>query len=138
MESEYLRLFELPVDGPPCPLYGGVHGGNRQKIMEELLRLYRYFGLSTEKASSKDLPDSIPTVLEFLYFLTFKESATTDPEGASGVRMAQRDLLERHLTHWLPSIITQLEKKNPLPFYCNTMELLNKFTLSELEKLATP
>ena len=37
--------------------------------MEDLLRFYRHFGLSVVHAEDRDLPDSVPTVLEFLGYL---------------------------------------------------------------------
>jgi len=31
---EYTRLFDVGASGPPCPLYGGLYGGARMKVME--------------------------------------------------------------------------------------------------------
>jgi DMSO reductase family type II enzyme chaperone len=135
VESEYIRLFDLPVDGPPCPLYGGLFGGDRRQVMEELLRLYRHFGLSTADAEIRDLPDSIPTVLEFLQFLTHQEESTGDISEAESFRTAQRDLLERHLTRWLPGMVAQVEPRNPTPLYLVTMKLTVEFTSRELQRL---
>jgi len=135
IESEYLRLFDLPVDGPPCPLYGGLFGGDRRQVMEELLRFYRHFGLSTADAEVSDLPDSIPTVLEFMQFLTQQEAAANSIDAAGTFRTAQRDLLERHLTHWIPKIIEQLKARNPLPLYLVTMTLADGFFSHELHQL---
>jgi len=135
MESEYIRLFDLPVDGPPCPLYGGLLGGDRRQVMEELLRLYRHFGLSTADAAVRDLPDSIPTVLEFLQFLTQREASAGNVNEAAPLRTAQRDLLERHLTRWIPRIIEQLQARKPMPLYLVGMTLTGEFAGSELQQL---
>lgn len=135
MESEYIRLFDLPVDGPPCPLYGGLFGGDRRQVMEELLRLYRHFGLSTVDAKERDLPDSIPTVLEFLQFLTHREASASNLSDASPFRTAQRDLLERHLTRWIPKITEQLKLRKPIALYRVSMTLTGEFASSELHQL---
>src|SRR5674476_737803 len=40
LESDYIRVFDLPGGGPPCPLYTGVYAPSRQGAMEEILRFY--------------------------------------------------------------------------------------------------
>ena len=135
LASEYMRVFELPIDGQPCPLYGGVYSGNRRDVMEELLRYYRFFGLSIDHAEDGDLPDSIPTLLEFLQFLTYKESDNTVAEEVTSIRLVQRDLLDRHLTKWVPEIRIQLDNRKPPLFYRNTINLLDEFTTAELAYL---
>jgi DMSO reductase family type II enzyme chaperone len=136
LPSEYMRVFELPIDGRPCALYGGVYTGNRREVMEELLRYYRFFGLSVDKAINEDLPDSIPTLLEFFQFLTYKESIATADDEIASVRLVQRDLLERHLTKWIPSIEAQLARRKPPAFYQSTLGLLSQFASAELGLLA--
>jgi DMSO reductase family type II enzyme chaperone len=129
--SEYMRLFDLPLEGQPCPLYGGLLGRNRWQVMEELLRLYRHFGLSTYNSALRDLPDSIPTVLEFLHYLTYREGTATAAE-ALLFRTAQRDLLERHVAKWARTIGQRLADKRPIAFYGNTITLLHTVTSAEL------
>jgi len=133
LASEYMRLFELPIDGQPAPLYGGIYAGNRREVMEELLRYYHHFGLSTQNSSDEDLPDSILTLLEFMQFLAFRESTGKNPQDIAVARSAQKDLLERHLTHWMPDLASQLELRNALPLYRNTLSLLNDFISAELD-----
>jgi len=135
MASEYMRVFELPIQGQPCPLYGGLYGGNRHEVMEELLRYYRFYGLSIDKASTGDLPDSIPTLLEFLQFLTYKEADTGETSELLSIRLTQKDLLERHLTKWVPAIRSQMEQRNAPAFYMGTITLLNAFIFKELSNL---
>lgn len=135
LPSEYMRVFELPIDGQPCALYGGVYTGNRREVMEELLRYYRFFGLSVDKARDGDLPDSIPTLLEFLQFLTGKEASAGDADEVVSIRLVQKDLLERHLTKWVPAIKSQIEQRKAPAFYRSTVDLLNEFTSAELGKL---
>lgn len=135
LEEDFMRLFELPVGGQPCALYGGVHAGNRQTVMEELLRYYRHFGLSVARAPEKDLPDSIPTVLEFMQFLCLLESNAASPGEAYTPRMAQKDVLSRHLVCWAPRLCKQIMSKKPSRVYENALTLMNEFCSAELEQL---
>jgi len=137
LESEFIRLFELPVDGQPCVLYGGMHTSNRQSVMQELLRYYRHFGLSVDGAQDKDLPDSIPTVLEFMQYLCMLESQGANTGASGAPRAAQRDLLARHLVQWCPGISAHIDRMKPARPYANAVSLLEQFCRLELDHLAT-
>ncbi|MBD3646852.1 MAG: molecular chaperone TorD family protein [Pseudomonadales bacterium] len=136
LQSEFMRLFELSVKGTPCVLYGGVYADNRRAVMEELLRYYRHFGLSVDGAPEKDLPDSIPTVLEFMQFLCVMESRAESPEIATVPRKVQKDLLERHLTRWSPLLRERMSHMNPVRVYRDTIEFLDAWCQAELNQLA--
>ena len=138
VEVEFIRLFDVPSGGAPVSLYGGVHGGDRRQVMEELLRFYRHFGLSVANAPERDLPDAIPTVLEFLSFLCVGEAEAADSEAVETFRTAQRDILERHLTRWMPAIAGRLAKKDPMPLYRSLIDLLGHFAAAEHAALASP
>ncbi len=116
-QSVYVSLFDVGAGGPPCPLYGGHWIGDRQKVMEEALRFYRFFGLTTSK-EEKDLPDHLSTELEFLHFLTFKElEALRVGTDAGSPRRAARDFLVRHPARWLPLALKKLDKVEVQPFW---------------------
>lgn len=127
--AEYIRLFDLPGGGPTCPLYAGVYARNRQDAMEEILRFYRFFGLTTASAG-RDLPDSVPTILEFLQFLVLREESRHEESQA-----AQRDVLGRHLLPWAAATVTRLPKRRPEPFYRDLVGLAHAFAGAELEYL---
>lgn len=112
LEPEYIRLFDLPGGGSPCPLYTGVYSPARRDAMEELLRFYRFFGL-TMAQRGHDLPDAVPTVIEFQQFLVLREEAA----GSSESRKAQRDILRRHLLPWASATHQRLPKRDPGPWY---------------------
>ncbi|MCZ7536979.1 MAG: molecular chaperone TorD family protein [Acidimicrobiia bacterium] len=131
VEVEFIRLFDVPSGGAPVPLYGGVHGGDRRQVMEELLRFYRHFGLSVANAPERDLPDAIPTVLEFLAFLCAGEAEAVDAEAVQTFRSVQRDILERHVTKWMPPIAGRLAKKDPMSLYRALIDLLGHFAAAE-------
>lgn len=124
LEADYIRVFDLPGGGPACPLYAGVYAPSRKDAMEEILRFYRYFGLTMAEAG-KDLPDSVPTLLEFAGFLTRRGESDS----------ALRDLLARHLMPWASATATRLPKRSPGAFYLAVAELAHEFLAGELRRL---
>jgi len=134
-QAEYLRIFEVGLGVPPCPLYGGLFRGGRKATMEELTRFYNFFGLSVE-AGKGELPDHVATELEFMHFLTFRElAAARRNEDPAPYRRAQADFLERQLVSWLPALEARLQKLEPPPFYLALVLLTNGFAQAELEAL---
>ncbi len=116
-ESEYIRLFDVGAAGPPCPLYGGVYGGDRMKVMEEATRFYNFFQLRVSP-QLRELPDHITTELEFLHYLTFREAEARQQGGDPGSLLrAERDFLGRHLCKWVPKLQGRLAKQQTLPFF---------------------
>lgn len=116
-ESEYIRLFDVGAAGPPCPLYGGVYGGDRMKVMEEATRFYNFFGLRLSP-EIRELPDHITTELEFLHYLTFREVEARQEGGdVPSLLRAERDFLARHLCAWVPKMQARLAKQTTGSFY---------------------
>ncbi len=130
VQSDYIRLFDLPGGGPAMPLYAGVFASSRRDSMEELLRFYRHFGL-TVSGEARDLPDAIPTVLEFLHFLAFREANLSHGEDPAPVRTAEGDVLARHLLRWSAEAVRRVEGKNPPAFYRAVLRLLNEYCVRE-------
>ena len=130
-QAEYLRLFEVGMGIPPCPLYGGLYRGGRKAVMEELTRFYNFFGLSVEQGAG-ELPDHLTTELEFMHFLTFKELAALDQDEDPGpYRRAQADFLERQLVSWLPAFEERLSRLSPPPFYVALAWLTRAFAQAD-------
>ncbi len=126
-QSAYVGLFDVGMGGPPCPLYGGVWGGDRQKVMEEALRFYRFFGL-TISSEQRDLPDHVTAELEFMHFLSFKEVEALREGGDTGsLRRAQRDFLVRHPARWLPKAVAKLGKVEAPAFWRGLLELTTAY-----------
>ncbi|MBI3786219.1 MAG: molecular chaperone TorD family protein [Deltaproteobacteria bacterium] len=116
-ESEYIRLFDLGAAGPPCPLYGGLYGGDRMKVMEDATRFYNFFQLRLS-SEMRELPDHITTQLEFLHYLTFREAEVCQHGGdTSSLLRAERDFLTRHPCKWVPKLQARLVKQNAEPFF---------------------
>jgi DMSO reductase family type II enzyme chaperone len=131
LQAEYVRLFEVGVGAPPCPLYGGLYARTRKKAMEEVCRFYEYFGLRLPP-KMQELPDHVTAELEFLHFLTFREVAALHQgkDRASYLR-AQRDFLERHPGRWVPLLARRLAGQSPLPFFAGLVALTEAFLTQE-------
>jgi len=115
-ESEYVRLFDVGPAGPPCPLYGGVYAGDRMRTMEDATRFYNFFDLRIAP-DLRELPDHITTELEFMHYLTFRETeARQQGHDPGSLLRAERDFLSRHLCRWVPRMRERLAKQTTLPF----------------------
>jgi DMSO reductase family type II enzyme chaperone len=131
LACEYTRLFDVGASGPPCPLYGGLYGGARMKVMEEAVRFYNHFGL-TLADSPRELPDHLSTELEFLHFLAFREAeALQRDEDAGPWRRAQRDFVARHPGRWVPKLRERVEHQSPLPYFRELVRLLERYLAHE-------
>ncbi|MDP2950644.1 MAG: molecular chaperone TorD family protein [Chloroflexota bacterium] len=131
LQGEYIRLFDVGIPGPPCPLYGGEYQGSRTGVMEELIRFYNYFGLRPS-TRSRDLPDHITAELEFMHFLTFQEvTALHQGQDRSPYLRAERDFLERHLCVWVPLLGQRLSRQRPCAFYAAVVALAEAFLAAD-------
>ncbi len=127
-QAEYIRLFDVGVGGPPCPLYGGHYGRARMRVMEEVMRFYSHFGLSLS-STQRELPDHLTTELEFLHYLSFCETRALHAGHDCGAfRRATRDFLERQVVKWLPLMAAKLAKQEPLQFFADLVSLTVGFT----------
>lgn len=135
LEAEYIRLFDLPGEGKPCPLYTGVYAASRRDAMEELLRFYRHFGV-TLNSLQHDLPDAVPTVIEFQQYLVLREGAV-DGDSAQQTRVAQVDLLGRHLRPWAVATRSRLGTRSPGAFYEAVVSLASSAFAADAAYLET-
>ena len=98
LRALYIALFEAGLPHPRCPLLESHYVPNRpatEVVLENKL-FYKHFGLSVE---SKAAPDHLLTQLEFLSWLEHC-LASGNPDRES-LENAQRDFLERHVSHWI-------------------------------------
>jgi DMSO reductase family type II enzyme chaperone len=136
-QSEYVRLFDVGVPRPPCPLFGGLYLGSRRAVMEEVTRFYNHFGLSLG-GECRELPDHITTELEFMHFLTFREvSALQRGQDRGPYLRAQRDFLQRHLARWVPQVRVLADKQRATPFLMGLVRLTEAFLLADLAHVAS-
>ncbi|MBW2397153.1 MAG: molecular chaperone TorD family protein, partial [Deltaproteobacteria bacterium] len=123
---EYTRLFDAGAAGPPCPLYGGLYGGDRMAKMEEAVRFYNHFGLTLSE-EQHELPDHLTTQLEFMHFLAYREVEALQADLDPGpYRRAQRDFVARHLGAWVPKLCERLEKEGAAAYFQTLLGLLAK------------
>lgn len=135
LQIEFTRLFDVGTSGPPCTLYGGEYTGARMQTMEELVRFYNFFSLSMAE-DPHELPDHLVTELEFLHFLTFRESELARAgEETDDMKRAERDFIARHPGRWIPQMYAKLEKQNPMPYFLELTRLLSLFLKLEEERL---
>ena len=127
LQVEYTRLFDAAASKDACHLYEGIYADARDRALEESLRFYDYFGLSLSEGA-REFPDYIVTQLEFLHYLTYCQSGVAaqggDPES---FRLAEEDFIERHLGRWVPKLNQRLQTKQPLAYFGQLVDLLDRF-----------
>jgi DMSO reductase family type II enzyme chaperone len=139
LQAEYIRLFDVGRKGhPPCTLYEGEYrSGARMQVMEELVRFYDHFDLSLS-AEERELPDHLSVELEFLHYLTFKESAALerglDP---AAYRRAQFDFLGRHPSRLLPLLRAKIDEQHADPPFPALLALTDEFVRADLAYLGS-
>lgn len=138
-EAEYIRLFEIAPKRPPCPLYEGYWRGRdqteRRELMAELMRFYRFFGLSLGE-SVREMPDHLAVELEFMALLVDGEAAAEAEDGDVGsFRRAQRDFLSRHLTHWTPKLNGTIHEIDAHPFFRTLIAQVDAHVQGDLNTL---
>ncbi|HSD09359.1 MAG TPA: molecular chaperone TorD family protein [Candidatus Binatia bacterium] len=137
LQAEYIRLFDVgPKGRPPCTLYEGEYwSGARMQVMEELVRFYDHFGLSLS-TEERELPDHLSVELEFLHYLTFKESAALerglDP---ASYRRAASDFLARHPSRLLPRLRAKIDEQPAEPLFPALVTLADDFVRADLAYL---
>ena len=130
--EQYVDIFEL---SPKCPLYLGYYGfeepatcastgtSERNQLMLEMANIYQHYGLSLE---SKELPDFLPAVVEFLWL-------TCDSEEW----LPRYKLISDFVLPHLPKIAQRLEGLHgAYAKLLNSLEHLLKYDLSINEEAA--
>lgn len=116
-QAEFLHVFEVGNGtAPPASIYGGAYGGDRMQRLEEVVRFYEYFGLSTSGEDPRPA-DHLATELEFMKYLTFKEAVSPSPRLQVSYRRAQHDFLDRQLNTWLPKLADRTSAAGTWPFW---------------------
>lgn len=116
-QAEFLRVFEVGNGtAPPASIYGGAYGGDRMQRLEEVVRFYEYFGLSTSAEDPRPA-DHLATELEFMKYLTFKEAVSPSPRLQTSYRRAQHDFLDRQLNSWVPRLVDKTSAAGTWPYW---------------------
>jgi len=130
-QAEYIRLFDVGVARPPCPLYAGEWGMPRRRAMEDALRFYRYFGLKMNE-DARELPDHVTVQLEFMQVMTHAEGeARASEQDPTPLIRAERDFLQRHLARWWPLLRKKIPSQQPSAFYDSLTALTETFLVAD-------
>jgi DMSO reductase family type II enzyme chaperone len=134
-QAEYIRLFDVGVVRPPCPLYGGEWGRARRSTMEDALRFYEFFGVKMNE-QAHELPDHVTVELEFMQVLAYTEGSTRarNLDALPFVR-AQRDFLARHLGKWWPLLRRKVVSQQPSAFYEAVTALADAFFTADARRM---
>ncbi len=142
-QADYTATFDVGAPQPPCPPYEGVYWKDveRSGLLIRIGEFYKHFGLSMNQAEgTRELADHLCAEMEFLHFLTFKESQAREEgkedELLQGYIRAQRDFLKLHPLQWLPHFHARLQEHCPVPFYVWMGKLLEEITRLELDYLS--
>ncbi len=157
-QAAYVSTFELGMPTPPCPPYesayvrpGEVIGetfieapGTRptpsyletksmMDVLSALTILYEESGVKVRETS----PDHLPVELEFASYLLDKQAEALEKgneEEARHIAEKYRDLLDKHLTLWIPRLAGCLARRSKLRAYYYLTEALNTFIRIEAER----
>jgi len=129
-EAEFLQVFEVGADGPPASLFGGAYGGDRMQRLEEVVRFYEYFGLTTSAEDPRPA-DHLATELEFMKYLTYKEAVSSSPRLQISYRRAQHDFLERQMVGWLPKLAERTHGANTWPYWQWVVDTIGRFAAAD-------
>lgn len=135
----YTRLFL----GPPtvlAPPYASFYLDKNSSVMGpstvKLIQLYRAAGLRLDD-DFKEMPDHIAVILEFLYYLMFKENMADlarAPEETARLEKIRLDMLDNYLFPWVPRFCRLIATADEHPFYNALGRCLDAFVQYGLMK----
>ncbi len=126
LAEEYSGLFEVGSSGARMPLREELADASQAQAKEETLRFYDFFGYTLAE-ERQWAPDHLSIQLEFMHFLSFKESEEVHPEKPASYRLAQRDFLERHLYNWFPEILGGVRRHGRGAYWIAVFQALGLF-----------
>jgi len=135
----YTRLFL----GPPsvlAPPYASFYLDKNSSVMGpstiQLIQLYRAAGLRLDD-DFKEMPDHIAVILEFLYYLLFKENladGSRASEETARLEKMRLGLLDKYLFPWVPRFCRLITAADEHPFYNALGRCLDAFVQYGLMK----
>jgi len=133
--ASYGALFEVGDRGPPLAIREELAPGANAAAKEEVARFYEHFGyrLGDDYAWR---PDHLSVLLEFMHFLSWHESQSTDVALVQGLRAAQRDFCQRHLAWWVGGLADQVATRSEAhPLLQASLRATKDFIAVELQSL---
>jgi DMSO reductase family type II enzyme chaperone len=136
MQIVYTGLFEVCAGRPAVSQLERRHGVRdepEQKLWEDLLRYYTFFGLDFSNGSTGENPDHLLTELAFMHYLCFLEAGAQ--RGLDDLRRGQRDFLMNHLGAWTPRFADALAQQNDTGPYAALGKLLGDVIKADIQYL---
>ena len=116
LQSEHRRVFTnvITLDCPPYEtLFGNDHVFAQSHVMGDISGFYKAFGVELSKDIHERL-DHLSVELEFMHFLTYKESYSRCHDGPDKTQIvvdAQKKFVKNHIGRWVPLFCRMLTKK---------------------------
>lgn len=132
LKVAHTRLFL----GPPsmlAPPYASCHMSRNNAVMGpvtvEISKLYNKAGLVMD-ADFHDMPDHVAVMLEFLYFLLFRETVAAsigNQEEAAFFENMRHRFLDDFMRPWIPKLSAAIREAGEHPFYTALGECVDVF-----------
>lgn len=117
LQTEHRRVFTnvITLDCPPYEtLFGNDHVFAQSHVMGDIAGFYKAFGVELSKDVHERL-DHLSVELEFMHFLTYKESYSRCHDGVDKTEIvvdAQKKFVKNHIGRWVPLFCRMLSKKS--------------------------
>jgi len=117
LQAEHRRVFTnvITLDCPPYEtLFGNDHVFAQSHVMGDIAGFYKAFGVELSKDVHERL-DHLSVELEFMHFLTYKESYSRCHDGIDKTEIvvdAQKKFIKNHIGRWVPLFCRMLAKKS--------------------------
>lgn len=132
LQAEYDRLFRAKEIWLYTTEYLAENEFQRADYLADIMGFYRAFGMDT----NKDRPDALPGVLEFMYYLIFKEQRAQATENALICLDAQKKFFTQYVYAPAKKIAETIIAQAQNSFYKEMAEELLEFVESEKKVLA--
>lgn len=125
--SEYDQLFRAGRVWLYAAEYTAENEFQRANSLADIMGFYRAFGLEPDK----ERPDSLPSELEFMHYLIFKEMHAPDRGKSLVCRDAQKKFFKAHLYPGAKKIAEAIIQKAKINFYREVAKGLIEFLEAE-------
>lgn len=122
LQAEHRRVFSnvITLDCPPYEtLFGNDHVFGQAHVMGDIAGFYKAFGVELSRDIHERL-DHLSVELEFMHFLSYKESYARCHDGADKIQIvedAQKKFVKEHIGRWVPMFTRMLGKKADSGFF---------------------
>ncbi|SFB98316.1 TorD/DmsD family molecular chaperone [Tropicimonas isoalkanivorans] len=134
IEGDYIKLFSSNYPIIPCPPYGSLFTVDETKRLEEMAAVKEAYQESGMTLSDKheELPDHLGVELEFLQYLSFRESESLQDREEEIVKF-WRDKQAHFLARFVVPFVTQMaliaEKAEPDNIYSDLVGAIRHFVV---------